>query len=318
MTTRKAQGSSVDYAVLYFDLFKPAPRGFAYVGASRVRTSAGLFYFGKIRRSDWLPVGGDPMNEQVDRGADSSDSSESGRAPSIDESSEDECGLSMGEDSGMDSMADSVASMADMRDLLDVEDSASELNDLLDVEQEAMVDAHVPQPVSPSMFPGAFCNGRFIERPLSPRSLPRDTRGFRSASEVSATYPNPNDYVIDIVPKGRPTLSRYQLGPPKVPCFPYIGGGKLFYINACIWLFIDNDYTKAKCILCNRCSTTAHWKELERLFKWHQTFEEIKQLESERELYIETRERDDELADNRSLCGTRSAFSLESWMVPSS
>ena len=157
MTTRKAQGSSVDYAVLYFDLFKPAPRGFAYVGASRVRTSAGLFYFGKIRRSDWLPVGGDPMNEQVTRGADSSDSSESGRAPSIDESSDDDCGLSMGEDSGMDSMAGSVASMADMNDLLDVEDSASELNDLLDVEdsvsesmsdcaasestQEAMVDA---------------------------------------------------------------------------------------------------------------------------------------------------------------------------------
>ncbi len=157
MTTRKAQGSSVDYAVLYFDLFKPAPRGFAYVGASRVRTSAGLFYFGKIRRSDWLPVGGDPMNEQVTRGADSSDSSESGRAPSIDESSDDDCGLSMGEDSGMDSMAGSVASMADMNDLLDVEDSVSELNDLLDVEdsvsesmsdcaasestEEAMVDA---------------------------------------------------------------------------------------------------------------------------------------------------------------------------------
>ena len=52
MTTRKAQGSSVDYAVLYFDLFKPAPCGFAYAGASRVRTSAGLFYFREIRRSD--------------------------------------------------------------------------------------------------------------------------------------------------------------------------------------------------------------------------------------------------------------------------
>ncbi len=133
MTTRKAQGASVDYAVLYFDLFCPAPRGFAYVGASRVRTSAGLFYFGKIRRSDWLPVGGDPMKEQVDRGADSLSSSESGRAPSIDESSDDECGISMGDDSGMGSMAGSVSSMADMNDLLDGDDSASDLNDLWDV-----------------------------------------------------------------------------------------------------------------------------------------------------------------------------------------
>ena len=130
MTTRKAQGSSVDYAVLYFDLFKPAPRGFAYVGASRVRRSAGLFYFGKIRRSDWLPVNGDPMHEQPDRGDDSNDSSESGRAPSIDESSDDDGGLSMGEDSGMDSMAGSVASdifdLADPHDLSDVGDSVSE------------------------------------------------------------------------------------------------------------------------------------------------------------------------------------------------
>ena len=110
MTTRKAQGSSVDYAVLYFDLFKPAPRGFAYVGASRVRRSAGLFYFGKIRRSDWLPVNGDPMHEQPDRDDDSKDSSESGRAPSIDESSDADSVLSMGGHSGMGSIAGSVAS----------------------------------------------------------------------------------------------------------------------------------------------------------------------------------------------------------------
>jgi hypothetical protein len=105
MTTRKAQGSSVDYAVLYFDLFKPAPRGFAYVGASRVRTSGGLFYFGKIRRSDWLPVGGDTSGsiEDVDRGADSEDSSESGRAPSIDETSDDEASLAMSDECSRDS-----------------------------------------------------------------------------------------------------------------------------------------------------------------------------------------------------------------------
>jgi hypothetical protein len=86
MTTRKAQGSSMDFVVLYFDLFKAAPRGFGYVGASRARSSDGLFYFGKIRRTDWLPVGGDAIDEQVTRGYDSADSSSDGRAPSYDES----------------------------------------------------------------------------------------------------------------------------------------------------------------------------------------------------------------------------------------
>ena len=32
--------------------------GYAYVGASRCRTAAGLYHFGRIRRSDWRPVGG--------------------------------------------------------------------------------------------------------------------------------------------------------------------------------------------------------------------------------------------------------------------
>ena len=90
MTTRKAQGSSMDFVVLYFDLFKAAPRGFGYVGASRARSSAGLFYFGKVRRTDWLPVGGDANEEQVTRGYDSKDSSSEGRARSYDESDDDQ------------------------------------------------------------------------------------------------------------------------------------------------------------------------------------------------------------------------------------
>ena len=90
MTTRKAQGSSMDFVVLYFDLFKAAPRGFGYVGASRARSSAGLFYFGKVRRTDWLPVGGDADDEQVTRGYDSKDSSSEGRARSYDESDDDQ------------------------------------------------------------------------------------------------------------------------------------------------------------------------------------------------------------------------------------
>ena len=74
MTTRKAQGASMDTAALYFDLHCPAPRGFAYVGASRVRTRAGLYYYGKVRRSDWLPVGGPGKPaEQVERSYESDD-----------------------------------------------------------------------------------------------------------------------------------------------------------------------------------------------------------------------------------------------------
>ena len=83
MTTRRAQGSTQDGGVvLYFDLWRPASRGFAYVGGSRVRDARSLYYFGKVRRSDWLPVGGDPTNEEPARGHDSISSSESGRSRS--------------------------------------------------------------------------------------------------------------------------------------------------------------------------------------------------------------------------------------------
>ena len=100
MTTRKAQGSSMDFAVLYFDLFRPASRGFAYVGSSRVRSHTGLFYFGKVRRSDWLPVGGTMADQQVTRGSDSEDTAESDRAPSESdyEESSDPDGLSIPSD----------------------------------------------------------------------------------------------------------------------------------------------------------------------------------------------------------------------------
>ncbi len=68
------------------DLWRPASRGDAYVGASRVRTAAGLYDFGSLRRSDWLPVGGpvapieqgersvlsedDEEHDQADQGSD--------------------------------------------------------------------------------------------------------------------------------------------------------------------------------------------------------------------------------------------------------
>ena len=56
-TVRRAQGSSLHLGALYFDHCYPPERGYGYVGASRFRSSAGIFLYGKVRRSDWIPVG---------------------------------------------------------------------------------------------------------------------------------------------------------------------------------------------------------------------------------------------------------------------
>ena len=58
-TIRRAQGSSLSMGCLYFDHCYPPERRYGYVGASRFRTRAGIYHFGKLRRTDWLPVGAD-------------------------------------------------------------------------------------------------------------------------------------------------------------------------------------------------------------------------------------------------------------------
>ena len=55
-TIRRAQGASLDYVCLYFDAPFPPDRGYGYVGASRCRSAAGLYYFKRLRRTDWLPI----------------------------------------------------------------------------------------------------------------------------------------------------------------------------------------------------------------------------------------------------------------------
>ena len=72
MTTRKAQGATLDGAVLYMDMmFRPASPGYAYVGASRVKHHEQLFYYGAIRRSDWIPVGEPMLGWQLSRSEES-------------------------------------------------------------------------------------------------------------------------------------------------------------------------------------------------------------------------------------------------------
>ena len=47
-TIRKSQGASLPGLVLYFDHCYPPERGYGYVGASRGKTKAGLFHYGRI------------------------------------------------------------------------------------------------------------------------------------------------------------------------------------------------------------------------------------------------------------------------------
>ena len=56
MTIRRAQGSTLDTVGLLFDR-RCADRGYAYVGSSRVRRRDDLWLVGRVRRTDWLPVG---------------------------------------------------------------------------------------------------------------------------------------------------------------------------------------------------------------------------------------------------------------------
>ena len=72
-TVRKAQGASLDGVVLYFDHCYPPERGYGYVGASRARTKGGLYHYGRLRRTDWLPVveGEGDAEEQVRRSMES-------------------------------------------------------------------------------------------------------------------------------------------------------------------------------------------------------------------------------------------------------
>lgn len=83
-TMRRAQGSTLDLLGLFFDR-KRADRGYAYVGVSRAKVKNDVYLLGSVRRTDWLPVGGDPRgNEQSSPGPMSwSDSQDSdGSCPS--------------------------------------------------------------------------------------------------------------------------------------------------------------------------------------------------------------------------------------------
>jgi hypothetical protein len=102
-TMRRAQGSTLDLVGLKFDRRRP-DRGYAYVGTSRARKHTDVFHLGRIRRSDWLPVGVDSRgNEQRSPGPQSFSDSYEDSDPPTDEDEETENGPSQIADDCFDS-----------------------------------------------------------------------------------------------------------------------------------------------------------------------------------------------------------------------
>ena len=56
ITMRRAQGATLNGVGLCFDRRMP-DRGYAYVGTSRAKIRTSVFHMGKLRQTDWLPVG---------------------------------------------------------------------------------------------------------------------------------------------------------------------------------------------------------------------------------------------------------------------
>ena len=81
-TVRRAQGASLGMGCIYFDQKRHAAgRGYGYVGVSRFKSREGCFLYGKLRQSDFLPVGEDLDSEVLERGvlSETTDSEDEGR-----------------------------------------------------------------------------------------------------------------------------------------------------------------------------------------------------------------------------------------------
>ena len=81
-TVRRAQGASLDMGCIYFDQKKRAAgRGYGYVAVSRFKSREGCFLYGKLRQTDFLPVGEDLKSEILDRGvlSETTDTEDEGR-----------------------------------------------------------------------------------------------------------------------------------------------------------------------------------------------------------------------------------------------
>ena len=75
-TIRRSQGADLDLGCIYFDQKMPAGRGYGYVAASRFKSRSGCFLYGKMRRTDFLPVGEAQTDEVLERDIESQSSDE--------------------------------------------------------------------------------------------------------------------------------------------------------------------------------------------------------------------------------------------------
>ena len=77
-TIRRAQGADLYHGCIYMDLkHRAAARGYGYVAASRFKLRSGCYLYGKLRRTDFLPVGEENGNEVLERGYSSLSSDDS-------------------------------------------------------------------------------------------------------------------------------------------------------------------------------------------------------------------------------------------------
>ena len=83
-TIRRAQGATLDAVGLYFDKTRP-DRLYGCVGASRAKRRTAVHLVGKVRRTDWLPVGGDKEGGEQEHLSVMSESSSSGDQPDEDD-----------------------------------------------------------------------------------------------------------------------------------------------------------------------------------------------------------------------------------------
>ena len=68
-TVRRAQGASLEQGCIYFDQkYFAAGRGYGYVAVSRFKSRAGCHVYGKLRRTDFLPVGEEKESDVLERG----------------------------------------------------------------------------------------------------------------------------------------------------------------------------------------------------------------------------------------------------------
>ena len=63
-TISRAQGADLVHGCMYMDnKWHPVVRGYGYVAVSRFKSRQGVYLFGKLRRSDFLPVGPEQDHE---------------------------------------------------------------------------------------------------------------------------------------------------------------------------------------------------------------------------------------------------------------